>query len=349
MSATPSRHRREWPRSSSLRPGRRITDRARTRRLWRRHISAGSRRRRWLPVAACRDASRRALPLDRAWRFCRAPRGRIRRARGGLRDELPQIGKSLLHLRRIEHRRPRRLAGGGALAGRPLGGCPCRLLAGFTGCPFERHRAFARRGGFLFERQGPLARRRHFLLERHRPPARGGDFLLERRRPLACRGDILLELHGMAFHALVSIDDGMLLGAHGAAEPERQPRRDAERRNGHDGGNEAYDHGSVHERRPSPKLIDIHAHQLVGAHPRDGGRHRALPMRVVVERAMYRFAVVRRRLLINRRGQTTRQIVTRRAAAGCDKNVVRSAQWRAVRPLDTMPGPAGSESPRKST
>jgi hypothetical protein len=38
-------------------------------------------------------------------------------------------------------------------------------------------------------------------------------------------------------------------------------------------------------------------------------------MRVVVERAMYRFAVVCRRLLINRRGQTNRRIVARRATA----------------------------------
>jgi hypothetical protein len=203
----------------------------------------------------------------------------------------------LLDLRRIEPRRPRLLAGGFALAGRS-----CCLLGSFTGCLFERHRALARRRGFLFECHGPLSRRGHFLFERHRPPPRHGDFLLERHRPLSCRGDILLDLHGMAFHALESIDEGMLVGAHGTAVPERQPRRDAERRNGHDGGNEAYDHGSVHERRPSPKLIDIHAHQLVGAHPRNGERHRALPKRLVVERAMYRFDVARRRFLINRRG-----------------------------------------------
>jgi hypothetical protein len=41
---------------------------------------------------------------------------------------------------------------------------------------------------------------------------------------------------------------------------------------------------------------------------------------------MYRFAVVRRRLLINRRGHTSRRIVARRAAAGCDKYVARSAR-----------------------
>jgi len=45
-------------------------------------------------------------------------------------------------------------------------------------------------------------------------------------------------------------------------------------------------------------------------------------MRVVVERAMYRFAVVRRLILINRRGQFIRRIVARRAAVGCDKDVV---------------------------
>ena len=252
-------------------------------------------------------AARRGLP--RRFQACPGPgpgpgmafpsrsRGRIHRARGGLPDELPQVGQSLLDLRRIEQRRRRLLAGGGILAGRS-----CCLLGGLAGGLFERHRALTRRGGVSFERHGPLSRRRHFLFERRRPPPRRRDFLLERRCPLPRRGDILLELHGMAFHALVSIDERMLVGAHGAAVAERQPRRDAERRNGHEGGNEACDHGFVHERRPSPKLIDIHAHQLVAAHPRDGDRHRALPMRGVVERAMYRLAVVRRALLINRRG-----------------------------------------------
>src|SRR3981081_4474364 len=91
--------------------------------------------RRWLPVATCRGAFRSALPLDWAWRFSRAPRGRPPPARGCLPDDLPQIGKSLLDLRRIELRRPRLLAGGCALAGRS-----CCQLVGLTGCLFERYR-----------------------------------------------------------------------------------------------------------------------------------------------------------------------------------------------------------------
>ena len=102
------------------------------------------------------------------------PWGRIHRLRSGCRpDELPQIGKSLLDLRRIDLRRPRLLAGGCALAGRS-----CGPLGGFTGCLLERHRAFARRRGFLFERHGPLS---HRNLERDCPAPRRP--LLERRGP----------------------------------------------------------------------------------------------------------------------------------------------------------------------
>ena len=55
---------------------------------------------------------------------------------------------------------------------------------------------------------------------------------------------------------------------------------DAERRDGQDGGNQADDHGSIHEGRPSAQLIDIHAPQLVRAHFNDGDRHLALPVHV---------------------------------------------------------------------
>ena len=52
---------------------------------------------------------------------------------------------------------------------------------------------------------------------------------------------------------------------------------------------------SVHERRPSPKLIDIHAHQLAERIPATVIVIVLCLCCVVVERAMYRFAVVRRR------------------------------------------------------
>jgi hypothetical protein len=45
---------------------------------------------------------------------------------------------------------------------------------------------------------------------------------------------------------------------------------------------------------------------------------------------MYRFAVVRRPLFINRRGQTSRRIVARRTSAGCDKYVVRLARLHSM-------------------
>ena len=57
-----------------------------------------------LPLTTCRGRFGRAWRRDRPWRFRRARLGRIRRTRGGRPDELPQIGKSLLDLRRIDLR-----------------------------------------------------------------------------------------------------------------------------------------------------------------------------------------------------------------------------------------------------
>jgi hypothetical protein len=113
----------------------------------------------------------------------------------------------------------------------------------FAGCGDlavgARH-PFVSVAGRLAVRVGAFARRR--------------GFALQARRPLSRRGHLLLE-------------GAVLVVAHGPAQPGRQPGRDAQRRNSHDGGNEACDHGSVHERRPPPKLVDIHARQS----------HRALP------------------------------------------------------------------------
>ena len=77
---------------------------------------------------------------------------------------------------------------------------------------------------------------------------------------------LALALGGLVLHAPVAIEGGLLVGANEAAVAERQERRDAERRHGEEGDDEARDHRPVHERRPSPKLIDVHVHRIVGAH-----------------------------------------------------------------------------------